>query len=121
MAVDGGGWRRFQSLWMIGIKFKNPKGGDISSFIFIAVTEHSNLNGHGLTFAVSVTMDLTSPPGQYLGLLNTSNVSSSAIFSLSSSTPSELQVLDLNLKSGKAIQAWIDYESGLHRISPYLI
>ncbi|KAM0941363.1 putative protein kinase RLK-Pelle-L-LEC family [Dioscorea sansibarensis] len=57
------------------LTFKNSSSGLLlsfsTSFIFSIILEHKDLTGHGLTFALSHSINLSSTlPSQYLGLFN---------------------------------------------------
>ncbi|KAK1354684.1 Non-specific serine/threonine protein kinase [Heracleum sosnowskyi] len=89
------------ALFPAPIQFKNSDSGPVMSFstcfAFNIVPEYPRLGGHGLAFTVSPSQDFikSALPSQYLGLLNAT----------------EVVEQDLNLKSGKTIVAWIEYDS----------
>ncbi|KAL7248373.1 hypothetical protein ACSBR2_003149 [Camellia fascicularis] len=120
--------------------FKNSSNGSAfsfsTSFAFVIVPEYPKLGGHGLAFALSPSVDLpTALPSQYLGLLNASNIGnfSNHLFAVEFDTVQDFEfgdindnhvginintmasnksvAADLNLKGGKPIMVWIEYDS----------
>ncbi|KAF7144325.1 hypothetical protein RHSIM_Rhsim05G0195500 [Rhododendron simsii] len=132
------------------LRFKSSPNGSVFSFstcfAFVIVPEYQTLGGHGLAFALSPSIDLSSAlPSHYLGLFNDSDVgnSSNHLFAVEFDTVQNVEVGDinenhigidinslksnesavaayyttdmkrqeLNLKGGKPILVWIDYDS----------
>ncbi|KAK1399897.1 hypothetical protein POM88_009760 [Heracleum sosnowskyi] len=94
------------------IKFKNSRSSKMSSFStafdFAIVPEYAKLGGHGLAFTIAAEKELNgSLPSQYLGLLNAND----------NGNFSDQVKEELYLKSGKTIQAWIDYDSGRNELN----
>ncbi|KAL1321561.1 hypothetical protein AAHE18_14G135800 [Arachis hypogaea] len=67
-----------------------------TSFALAIVPEYPKLGGHGLAFTIATSKDFKAHPSQYLGLFNPDDVG---------------KLQDLNLKSGKPIMVWVDYDS----------
>ncbi|KAL2336575.1 hypothetical protein Fmac_011021 [Flemingia macrophylla] len=109
-----------------------------SSFAFAIVPEYPKLGGHGLAFTIATSTDLKALPSQYLGLLNSTDNGnfSNHIFavefdtvqdfefgdindnhvgidinSMQSNKSANVSSVGLNLKGGKPILAWVDYDS----------
>ncbi|TKY65992.1 L-type lectin-domain containing receptor kinase S.4 [Spatholobus suberectus] len=109
-----------------------------SSFALAIVPEYPKLGGHGLAFAIATSKDLKALPSQYLGLLNSRDNGnfSNHIFavefdtvqdfefgdindnhvgidinSMQSNASANVSLEGLNLKGGKPILAWVDYDS----------
>ncbi|KAL2481574.1 L-type lectin-domain containing receptor kinase S.4 [Abeliophyllum distichum] len=103
------------------VQFKNSTTGTAFSFSTCFVLsihpEYLKLGGHGLAFTIAPSKDLKSAlPSQYLGLLNSSDAS--ILISLDSNRSAAAAYFDdnsvkhdINLKSGKAILAWMEYDS----------
>lgn len=123
------------------LRFKNSTNGSpftfSTSFAFAVVPEYPKLGGHGLAFVIANSSSLPGAlPSQYLGLLNAQNIGNASdhLFAVEFDTVQDFEFGDindnhvgvnlnnlfsnksvpapLNLKSGDAIQAWIDYDSG---------
>ncbi|KAL2549611.1 L-type lectin-domain containing receptor kinase S.4 [Forsythia ovata] len=115
-------------------KFKNFTTGKVFSFstafAFAIVPEYEKLGGHGLAFTIAKSKELKGAlPNQYLVEFDTvqdfefgdindnhvgidinslaSNASVPATYFVEGNSTAQ----DLHLKSGKRIQAWIDYDS----------
>ncbi|THG13738.1 hypothetical protein TEA_019672 [Camellia sinensis var. sinensis] len=120
--------------------FKNSSNGSVfsfsTSFAFIIVPEYPKLGGHGLALTLSPSVDLpTTLLSQYLGRLNAfdSGNFSNHLFAVEFDTVQDFEfgdindnhvgvnintmasnksvAADLNLKGGKPIVVWIEYNS----------
>ncbi|MED6222387.1 hypothetical protein PIB30_063855 [Stylosanthes scabra] len=125
------------------IQFKN-KSKVVSfstAFAFAIVPQYPTLGGHGFAFTISPSKDLPNGyPSQYMGLLGPKNVGnfSNHLFAVEFDTVQDFEFGDindnhvginlnnmasnksvkatLNLKSGKVIQAWVDYHSSKNQL-----
>lgn len=115
-----------------------------SSFALAIVPEYPKLGGHGLAFTIATSKDLKALPSQYLGILNSSDNGnfSNHIFavefdtvqdfefgdindnhvgidinSMQSNASANVSSVGLNLKGGKPILAWVDYDSELNIVN----
>lgn len=122
------------------IQFKKQNDGKVSSFstsfAFAIVPQYPELGGHGFAFTISPSKELAGGyPSQYLGLLNPNDIGnfSNHLFAVEFDTVQDFEFgdindnhvgidlntmesnksvpADLNLKSGKVIQSWVDYDS----------
>ncbi|CAN0909551.1 L-type lectin-domain containing receptor kinase S.4 [Linum grandiflorum] len=123
---------------------KNSTSSFSTAFAFAIVPEYPKLGGHGLAFTLSSTSTHlllpTALPSQYLGIFNSTDVGNltNHILAVEFDTVQDFEFgdindnhvgidldglrsnksvpADLNLKSGKPIQAWIDYDSSRNRL-----
>ncbi|XAR68923.1 Non-specific serine/threonine protein kinase [Bertholletia excelsa] len=122
------------------LQFKNSTNGSAFSFstcfAFVIVPEYPKLGGHGIAFTISPSTDLNSAlPSQYLGLLNSTDIGnfSNHLFAVEFDTVQDFEFgdindnhvgvdinslvsnksapADLNLKGGKPVMVWVDYDA----------
>ncbi|XP_051116503.1 L-type lectin-domain containing receptor kinase S.4-like [Andrographis paniculata] len=116
-----------------------------TAFAFAIVPEYEKLGGHGFAFTLSKSPNLIGLPSQYLGLMNSSDIGdfSNHIVAIEFDTVKDFEFGDisdnhvgvdinslvsnssvnatinggqLDLQSGRTIQAWIDYDSFGHQL-----